>query len=79
MYIVLGPQHPPPPKPRSQGCSKQRDGEGSNADTYCETDSDDESVSNDDDYYEMEDVDDIVKDNKPDHMPDAEYDSRRCV
>ena len=76
LYIDLGPQHPPPPKPQSQCCNKQRDGEGSDADTYCETDSDDESVSDDDDNYEMEDVDDIVKDNKPDHMPDVEYDKK---
>ena len=75
LYIDLGPQRPPPPKPQSQGCRKRRDGEGSDADTYCETDSDDESVSDDDDYA-MEDVDDIVKDNEPDHMPDAEYDKK---
>ena len=76
LYIDLGAQHPPPPKPQSQGCNKQRDGEGSDADTYCETNNDDESVSDDDDNYEMEDVDDIVKDNEPDHMFDAEYDKK---
>ena len=76
LYIDLGAQHPPPPKTQSQGCSKQRDGEGSNADTYCETYSDDESMSDDDDDYKMEDVDDIVKDNEADHMPDAEYDKK---
>jgi len=33
-------------------------------------------VSDDNDDYEMEDVDDIVKDNEPDHMSDAEYDKK---
>jgi hypothetical protein len=76
LYLDLGPQHPPPPQPQSQGGSKQRDGKGSDADTYCEADSDDESVSDDDGDYEIEDVDDIVKDSEPDHMPDAEYDKK---
>jgi hypothetical protein len=33
-------------------------------------------VSDDDGDYEMEDVDDIVKDSEPDHMPDAKYDKK---
>nr|TKW02438.1 hypothetical protein SEVIR_8G244500v2 [Setaria viridis] len=73
LYIDLGPQQPPPPIPQSQGCSTERN--GSDAETYCETNSDDESMS-DDENYEMEDVDDIVKDNEPDHMPDADYDKK---
>ena len=33
-------------------------------------------MSDDDDDYEIEDVDDIIKDNEPDHMSDAEYDKK---
>jgi hypothetical protein len=76
LYLDLPPQYPPPPPPKPQsqgGGSKGRDGECSDEDTYCETDSDDES---DDGDYEMEDVDDIVKDSEPDHMPDADYDKK---
>jgi len=44
LYIDLGPQHPPPPKPHTQGGSSNREAKSSGANT------DDESVSNDDKY-----------------------------
>jgi len=72
LYIDLGPQHPPPTKPHSQVCSKQRQPEscdGSDSD-----DSDDESLSDDDS--EVEDLDDIIKDKEPEQMPDADYDKK---
>jgi hypothetical protein len=75
LYLDLGPQQPPPPrKTLFQSSSKQRDVEGSDADTYCETESDDESDSDVD--YDIEDVDEIIKDSEPDRMPDAEYDKK---
>jgi hypothetical protein len=40
------------------------------------TNSDDESMSDDDGDYEMEDEDDIVKDSEPDHMSDADYNKK---
>jgi hypothetical protein len=72
LYMNLGSQ-PAPPQSQSQGGSRERDGQESNADTYCETDNDDDSVS-DVDYKIEDDVDEIVKYSEPDHMHDVEYD-----
>lgn len=50
---------------------KEKDFEDSETDIECETDSDVESLFNED--FEIEDIDDIVKDSVL-HMPDVEYD-----
>jgi hypothetical protein len=63
LYIDLGPQHPPPTKPDSQDCSKQRQPESSDGEASSGSDNDDfddESLSDDDDS-EVEDLDDIIK------------------
>ena len=39
------------------------------------SDDDDDSMSNDDDY-EVEDIDDMVKDREPEHMLDVDYDKK---
>jgi hypothetical protein len=66
LYIDLGPQHPPPPKPHTQGGSSNREAESSSLDT------DDESVSDDAEY----EVDDMVKHRELEHMPNVDYDKR---
>ena len=72
LYIDLGPQYsPPPPNPQSQGGSKEWEGESSGADESSKTDSDDESSDD-----EVEDIDDMIKDKEPEHMPDVDYDKK---
>jgi len=72
LYIDLGPQYPPPPpNPQSQGESKEWECESSGADESSETDSDDESFDD-----EVVDINDMVKDREPKHMPDVDYDKK---
>jgi hypothetical protein len=69
LYIDLGPQHPLPP-PDSQ-CQGGNNNEFVSCDACSE--SDDDSMSGDDDS-EIEEIDDIVKDREDELMPDVDYD-----
>ena len=62
LYIELGPQNPEPTNPHSQ----QRDPETS------QSDGDDESPSDEED--ELEDIDEVIKDQEPPQKPDTNYD-----
>ena len=48
--------------------------ESFDADESSKTDSDDESSDD-----EVEDIDDMIKDRKPEHMPDVDYDKRTLL
>jgi hypothetical protein len=71
LYMDLGPQHPPPPKPQLQSASTQRECPSPDRGACSETDSDDSSDCDDD--YET-DPNEMVKDHEPDLMALAEYD-----
>ena len=68
LYIDIGPENLEPANPHNQ----QREPETSQLDRCYDSDGDDESFS--DEEYEVEDIDEVVKDREPPQKSDANYD-----